>query len=61
MLASAGAPWKFNQTVTGYQDYVADSGYTWVDVDFRRLKIDFVTPDSENPRGKILHILETLR
>jgi hypothetical protein len=54
-VGSAGAPWKFPESVTGYKKYWTPSGYTWVDVSEERVKISFITPDPSLPGGKVLN------
>ena len=54
-VGSAGAPWKFPTSVTGYEKYWTPSGYTWVDVEKDRLKITFLEPDPVVPEGKVMH------
>ena len=54
-VGSAGAPWKFTRTETGYEKYWPDSGYTWVDVHADRLTVSFIKPDRSKPEGKVLH------
>ena len=54
-VGSAGAPWKFPESITGYSKYWTPSGYTWVNVSKDRLKISFVTPDPMIPEGRVLH------
>ena len=39
---SAGAPWKFDQSITGYTQYWPDSGYGRVQVSQDRVQVDFV-------------------
>ena len=39
---SAGAPWKFIESETGYTDYLPDSGYGRVSVDPNHVQVDFV-------------------
>lgn len=53
-VGSAGAPWKFTTDETGYQKYIPDSGYTWVDVDKDNITVSFIRPDRLEPKGKIL-------
>jgi hypothetical protein len=55
---SAGAPWKFDRTITGYEKYWTPSGYTWVDVKEDRLKVNFITPDNLSAGGKVLHTFD---
>ncbi|MBW2031669.1 MAG: metallophosphoesterase [Deltaproteobacteria bacterium] len=57
-VGSAGAPWKFPESVTGYKRYWTPSGYTLVDVRDDRLKVSFVKPDVLNPVGEVLHSFE---
>ena len=54
-VGSAGAPWKFTTSITGYEKYWTPSGYTWVDVTGDKLKISFIKPDPLLPEGKIMH------
>lgn len=54
-VGSAGAPWKFPKSVTGYKKYWASSGYTWVDVFKDKLKISFIKPGILKAGGKVLH------
>ena len=39
---SAGAPWKFDTSVTGYANYWPDSGYARVKVSQDRVQVDFI-------------------
>jgi len=39
---SAGAPWKFDTSITGYANYWPDSGYGRVMVSQERVQVDFV-------------------
>ena len=39
---SAGAPWKFPDTTTGYQEYWTDSGHARVEVDPEGVRVDFI-------------------
>ena len=55
---SAGAPWKFTKSETGYAKFWPDSGYTWVDVHEERLRVAFIKPDEMKSEGKILHQFE---
>lgn len=57
-VGSAGAPWKFTTSITGYEKYWTPSGYTWVDVEQDKLKISFVKPDLADPKGKVLHTFD---
>ncbi|MBW2067234.1 MAG: metallophosphoesterase [Deltaproteobacteria bacterium] len=57
-VGSAGAPWKFPESVTGYRKFWTPSGCTWVDVKDDRLEISFVKPDVLNPVGEVLHSFE---
>ncbi|MBW2000090.1 MAG: metallophosphoesterase [Deltaproteobacteria bacterium] len=57
-VGSAGAPWKFPESVTGYKRYWTPSGCTWVDVEDDRLEISFVKPDVLKPVGEVLHSFE---
>ena len=57
-VGSAGAPWKFDRNITGYDNYWTPSGYTWVDVRGDKTKISFVKPDILTPEGKVLHSFE---
>jgi predicted phosphodiesterase len=59
-VGSAGAPWKFPESVTGYKKYWTPSGYTWVDVSEERVKISFITPDAHVPEGKPLNSFELI-
>jgi hypothetical protein len=59
-VGSAGAPWKFPESVTGYKKYWTPSGYTWVDVSKERVKISFITPDAYVPEGKPLNSFELI-
>lgn len=54
-VGSAGAPWKFPESVTGYRKFWTSSGYTWVDVHKDKLKISFIKPDVLQAGGKVLH------
>jgi hypothetical protein len=40
---SAGAPWKFNELVTGYTDYWPDSGHARVEVSPEFVRVNFVS------------------
>ena len=40
---SAGAPWKFDESQTGYTQYWTDSGFARVDVSPERVDVDFVS------------------
>ena len=40
---SAGAPWKFDETETGYTQYWPDSGFARVDVSPARVQVQFVS------------------
>jgi 3',5'-cyclic AMP phosphodiesterase CpdA len=55
---SAGAPWKFPKSNTGYEKYWPDSGYTWVDVYSDKLTVSFIKPDTLKPEGEVLHQFE---
>lgn len=55
---SAGAPWKFTKSETGYKKYWPDSGYTWVDVREDKLTVSFIKPDTLKTGGKFLHQFE---
>ena len=57
-VGSAGAPWKFDRTVTGYDTYWTQSGYTWVDVRGDKTKISFLKPETFTPEDKVLHSFE---
>ena len=53
-VGSAGAPWKFPESVTGYKDYWTSSGFTWVDIEQNKLKISFISPHDVNDEEKVL-------
>lgn len=55
---SAGAPWKFTKSETGYDKFWPDSGYTLVDVHEEKSTVAFIKPDAMKPEGKILHQFE---
>ena len=42
---SAGAPWKFDSSQTGYAHYWPDSGYARVSVAATDAQIDFIASD----------------
>jgi len=44
---SAGAPWKFDTSTTGYANYWPDSGYGRVHVSQERVQVDFVAVGSQ--------------
>lgn len=44
---SAGAPWKFDEGETGYQDYDPRSGFGMVEVTAKRLRVEFFGLDGE--------------
>ena len=46
---SAGAPWKFDESETGYTQYWPDSGYGKVSVNPDNVEVDFV-----NVNGQVL-------
>ena len=54
-MGSAGAPWKFPKTSTGYEPFWPDSGYTWVTVTENGLSVSFIKPDAQMPEGIVLH------
>jgi 3',5'-cyclic AMP phosphodiesterase CpdA len=54
-VGSAGAPWKFDRTRTGYQKYYTPFGYTWVDVKERKLTISFLNQNILVPEGEVIH------
>ena len=60
-VGSAGAPWKFPESITGYTRYWPDSGYTWVDVSKDRVRISFITSDPHIPEGKVLNFFELVQ
>jgi hypothetical protein len=47
---SAGAPWKFDSSITGYKQYWPDSGYGRVTVNPEQVQVDFVAVG-----GKVLN------
>ena len=49
-VGSAGAPWKFTTSETGYPNYWTDYGYTWVDVHEDGMQVSFVASDN-----RVLH------
>jgi hypothetical protein len=53
-VGSAGAPWKFTGAETGYPWNVPDSGFTWIDVDGKRLSVSYVIPDATAEGGREL-------
>jgi hypothetical protein len=57
-VGSAGAPWKFTEEETGYKTYWTPSGYTWVDVHEKRVKISFIGTDIPGPEGRVLYSFE---
>jgi predicted phosphodiesterase len=57
-VGSAGAPWKFTKDETGYEKYLSDSGYTWVDVHEDKVIVSFIRPDRVKPEGDVLHRFE---
>ncbi len=59
-VGSAGAPWKFPESMTGYKKYWTPSGYTWVEVSEDRVKISFITLDPSLPVGKVLNSFDIL-
>ncbi|MFL5306339.1 MAG: metallophosphoesterase family protein [Polyangia bacterium] len=44
---SAGAPWKFDETQTGYAQYWTDSGFARVDVSPDRVQVGFISTSGE--------------
>jgi predicted phosphodiesterase len=59
-VGSAGAPWKFTREETGYEKFLPDSGYTWVDVRADKLTVSFVRPNKLKPEGEVLHQFEMI-
>ena len=57
-VGSAGAPWKFPESVTGYKTYWTPFGYTWVDVGKDTLTVSFIEPDGPDYRERVLHRFE---
>jgi hypothetical protein len=57
-VGSAGAPWKFIEEETGYKTFWTPSGYTWVDVHEKRVKISFIGKDIRDREGRVLHSFE---
>jgi hypothetical protein len=57
-VGSAGAPWKFDRKITGYEKYWTPSGFTWVDVKEKYLTVSFITPDDSSAGGKVFHTFE---
>jgi predicted phosphodiesterase len=57
-VGSAGAPWKFSQSDTGYEKYWTPSGYTWVDVGTDTLRVSFIRPDPQFAEGTVLHTFD---
>ncbi len=53
-VGSAGAPWKFAEKETGYDNFCNDSGYTWVDIFKDHCIISYIKPDSLRPEGTVL-------
>jgi hypothetical protein len=51
---SAGAPWKFDSSQTGYTHYWPDSGYARVSVAPDSAEIDLVSSDGNVLEGLIL-------
>jgi len=47
---SAGAPWKFTEVATGYEDYWLDSGHARLTVGPDEVLVEFVASD-----GTLLH------
>ena len=52
---SAGAPWKFTTSETGYTTYLPDSGYARVDVAADRAQVDFVAMGGQVLSSYVLH------
>ena len=50
-VGSAGAPWKFGTSETGYGRYSPESGYTFVEVGADSTKVSFVKPDPTGTQG----------
>ena len=48
---SAGAPWKFDDSETGYTQYWTDSGYGRVRVAPDQVQVDFVSTSGETLYG----------
>ncbi len=44
---SAGAPWKFDESETGYAQYWTDSGFARVDVSPDRVQVGFISTTGE--------------
>jgi phosphodiesterase/alkaline phosphatase D-like protein len=57
-VGSAGAPWKFTEPETGYSRFWTPSGYTWVDVGEKTMKVSFVEPQPGGENENILHSFE---
>ena len=57
-VGSAGAPWKFSESVTGYRKYWTPSGYTWVDVLEDKLKISFIQPGTSETGSAVLNTFD---
>ncbi len=45
---SAGAPWKFDESQTGYTQYWTDSGFARVDVSPDRVHVDFISTTGQS-------------
>ena len=54
-VGSAGGPWKFDRSLTGYEKWWEPSGYAWVDVEEDIVRISFVHPDKEVASGITMH------
>ncbi len=59
-VGSAGAPWKFDRKITGYEKYWTPFGFILVDVKEESLTVHFVTPDTGIPEGKVFHTFDIL-
>ena len=55
-VGSAGAPWKFDTSVTGYETYWTPYGYTWVELNDHTAKVNFIGIGTAAPISEqILH------
>ncbi len=57
-VGSAGAPWKFREEETGYKTYWTPSGYTWVDVHEKLVRVSFIGMDIPGLQGRTLYSFE---
>lgn len=54
-VGSAGAPWKFPGTVTGYSTFWTVFGCTWVNIKKNKVTVSFVKTDDILSKGIVLH------